>query len=212
MKIFITGFQRSGTTLLRRIIHFHPDVRAILHERNILKRGFNNIKFNIDKENWGEKLPWFSSKRKILEYCKEWNKRFKNDAKIIQIVRHPKDVMNSNLKKFRKPYRTTFNIMNSSFPKIIIGIDELSNCLSIKYENLVMDPDNTFLKMFDFIGLDSSPNIIKDLRYSKTNYRLNGIQPSRAFAYKKENNDFSGFDFSKINEILNKIEGSLYEN
>lgn len=37
MKIFITGFQRSGTTLLRNLFFLHPEMKHVFHEKCILK-------------------------------------------------------------------------------------------------------------------------------------------------------------------------------
>ena len=74
MKILIVGFQRSGTTLLRRILHSHPEVRRIFHEEFLLKkcptkdslhRYLMNYDIFPDEDNWGEKVPFYPSARKI---------------------------------------------------------------------------------------------------------------------------------------------------
>ena len=145
MKIFLTGFQRSGTTLLRHVVRNHPDVKKMFHENCLLGHGLPYIKsvcaFDIDKEIWGEKLPWYDIKPRrtyngtILDYCLDWTQMFP-DSKIIQIVRHPIDVMNSNLNKFNLGNKQVFNIMDKCIPQIVPKIDSLSNCLSIKFEDL----------------------------------------------------------------------------
>jgi len=91
MKIFVTGFQRSGTTLLRDLIEKHPDVKIMFHETGLLKnskkrickskvlpqrttrseRSKNkklkrkikvNIGFDMRNDNWGEKIPYYHYK------------------------------------------------------------------------------------------------------------------------------------------------------
>ncbi len=215
MKIFLTGFQRSGTTLLRHVVYNHPDARIMYHEICVLKKPCNFIKFDIDKENWGEKLPWFTNKTKfykksIFEYCKAWNDKFKSESKIIQIVRHPIDVLYSNLRTFKFTYKRTYNLMNRFFPITIPKIDSFPNCLSIKFEDLVINPFETLYKVYNFIGLDTSDDVINGVINNKR-YRLKGIIKDRAFAYKTDPTEIPKFDYTKINNTLNKISGVKYK-
>ena len=222
MKIFLTGFQRSGTTLLRHVVRNHPDVRKMFHENCLIGHGIEYIKsvcnFDIDKENWGEKLPWYDIKPRkiyngtILDYCLDWNELFP-DSKIIQIIRHPIDVMNSNLNKFNLGNKQVFEIMDRCIPQIIPKIDLLNNCLSIKFEDLVIAPTEVLTKMYGFLGLDNNPETVMSVVRHKQ-YRLEGIIKSRVFAYAKENRPYElkikNFDFGNIIDVLNKIEGTRY--
>ena len=112
MKILIIGFQRSGTTLLRRMLHGHPEVRRMFHEEFLLKKCQSkdslykyliNHKISPDKDTWGEKVPFYPSVRKIsvLKYCDIWNDYFGEDARILHIIRHPIDVAFSIDKMYR---------------------------------------------------------------------------------------------------------------
>jgi len=224
MRIFITGFQRSGTTLLRHVINNHPNVNRIFHESSLLNKSENcklNIQkkikpINIDKDTWGEKLPWFSPskvkryKGSIIAYCKQWNSLFLPKAKIIQIVRNPYDVLNSNKKTFKISYRNTFRLMNY-FPKIIPIIDDLPNCITIKFEKLVSDQFNTIKELYKFLNLDYSDDIINDVINYK--YRkFNKINPDRAFSYNEDDLDvFKKFNFKNIINTLNKFNGPIYK-
>ncbi len=90
MKILVTGFQRSGTTLLENLFLKHPDVKFMFHETVILAR-FENLEalynaemipeatlfnkkikgkmyrskrvpvtFNLRDDHWGEKIPFWN--------------------------------------------------------------------------------------------------------------------------------------------------------
>ena len=74
MNILITGIQRSGTTLLRRIFTVHPQVKRIFHESFFLTK-FKTAKtlrnylinargINPKKDIWGEKCPYFPNIRR----------------------------------------------------------------------------------------------------------------------------------------------------
>jgi len=217
MKIFLTGFQRSGTTLLRHVIRNHPDIRRVFHEDCLLAKGVdfirNSVKFDIDKLHWGEKLPWYGLKPRkvyngtIIDYCEEWTSLFP-DSKIIQIIRHPADVMISNKRTFKIEYDKCYEIMNSCFEKVIPIIDSFDNCLTIKFEDLVITPLDTLTKIYEFLNIDSSIETVMSIMTHKQ-YRLDGISKSRAFAHVKENIEMK-YDFTNINNILNEVYGVKY--
>jgi len=217
MKIFLTGFQRSGTTLLRHVIRNHPDIRRVFHEDCLLAKGVdfirNSVKFDIDKLHWGEKLPWYGLKPRkvyngtIIDYCEEWTSLFP-DSKIIQIIRHPADVMISNKRTFKIEYDKCYEIMNSCFEKVIPIIDSFDNWLTIKFEDLVITPLDTLTKIYEFLNIDSSIETVMSIMTHKQ-YRLDGISKSRAFAHVKENIEMK-YDFTNINNILNEVYGVKY--
>jgi hypothetical protein len=89
MKIFVTGFQRSGTTLVKDLIDKHPDVKIMFHESKprILSKNkkelynskkikhkiipnnyqgtkdeFFKINLSLKNDNWGEKIPYYLPK------------------------------------------------------------------------------------------------------------------------------------------------------
>ena len=223
MEILVIGFQRSGTTLLRRMIQIHPQVRKIFHENFLLSKFRKDKKklvqyieiygANINKDNWGEKVPFYGNIKNELHpltYCQMWSELFPN-SKIIHIIRHPIDVGLSivnkypNINNINKPLKKYVNIMTS----LIGDIDKLENSITIKYEDLLINTDETINKVFKFCGLKEDVEI--KVRMSKIKRpKFQKINESRAFNYKKQKNMGIKVKLGKVIGELNKIEGVEY--
>lgn len=208
--------------MLRRLLQLHPEVHKMFHEQFILKR-YNNKKALIkyinslgikDKtDNWGEKVPYYPSARKypIVKYCETWNDYFGDKARILHVVRHPYDIANSTVKKFRHikttdhPIRIFKKIIKSSVTKI----DQMDSSFTFKYEDLLTDPDRIMYEIYKHCGL--TPDIdYKSKMQSIKNKRYQNINPDRAFSYKNDNKKWN-YDLKEEIEILNKINGTKYE-
>ena len=102
MKILVVGFPRSGTTLTYRIFKTHPQVEKMVFEKRLLLNRHLMKSFTPGK-NCGEKVIYEKrvigkigiSTYNIVDYCKDWNKLFKDEARIVQIIRHPLHSLNS---------------------------------------------------------------------------------------------------------------------
>ena len=215
MKILVVGYQRSGTTLLRRLIGLHPDVVTMLHEKKLLNHGKNkkNILKYVNKysgkctmeNNWGEKVPFYG-KTSILSYCKKWIKIFGDEARVIHIIRHPIDVAISNVKMNKSPAKSfskAVNLYNNVYPNfldIIEKSDERNKTFIISFETLVYKPKETMVEVFKFCNLRSDEKIINKIISSKKDKLryFDGINSDRAFSYKKEGYDDSKIDYEKI--------------
>lgn len=166
MKILVVGFPRSGTSLTHRIFEKHPDVKRMFFESWMLKKASSKKdlinRFALFKQTCGEKVIWEKkvtgkfgkTDQTIVDYCLKWNEWFQDEAKIIQIVRHPFDSLNSLiiLKKkaprgpsFEKTYAQFLNCAS----RFINDMKSIPNCFTIKYEDLVMNPDNTIKKLYE---------------------------------------------------------------
>jgi len=221
MNILITGFQRSGTTLLRRILTIHPEVRKIFHESFLLSRYqdkesllnfIKQTKINKKPYSWGEKVPYYPNLRKIpvLKYCQTWNNYFKNNSRIIHIIRHPYDVALSNVTKFKDINNTkkVLGLYNRTVPKIAPLLSEIPSVYTVKYEDLLLNPDEIIYNIFKHCGLNPDIDYRTEMSTIE-NQKYQSIDPSRAFAYKEQNLSWD-CDLDETLKILNSIAGIKY--
>jgi len=221
MQILIIGFQRSGTTLMRRIIHGHPNVKRIFHESFLLKRYQNKrllVNFisscglNPKRDTWGEKVPFYPNLRKIptLQYCDKWNEWFGNNSRILHIIRHPIDVSLSISKKYKVGnIKKSLIMYKTRMIKYIPEIESKPNTFTFKYEDLLINPDDIVPIIFEFCSIKKDVNFKKYLSIIK-NPKYRTLNKSRAFAHKKEKNK-PKVDLTDIYRIANTIDGPKYD-
>jgi len=225
MKILVIGYQRSGTTLLRRLIGLHPDVVSMIHEKKILRHGKNkkevlNYVKKISKKceadnNWGEKVPFYGN-ASILSYCKKWIKIFGDEARIVHIVRHPVDVAISNVKMKRSPARSVdkaINLYEKVYPNLLHQAEESDELkkktIVVSFETLVTDPKKTMKKIFAFCKLRNDEKVIDIVSSAKkdTLRYFDGINSDRAFSYKKTKHKDIKVDYDKVRKYERIING-----
>jgi len=232
MKALIIAYPRSGTSLTLRLFTDHPDIDRTFFETKLLrkfpeKRRLVNLYKPFDKgRNCAEKIiyegPTFSSTTKDNPqlYCTKWNHFFGNEAKIIQIIRHPKDVWNSLLlKEFIKRGWTHIIIPRlklyfDSFGTILNDIDYHDNCLTIKYEDLILNSKPTIKQIYKFCDLapfdfKERMKIRKVFLYKEIGMRID--IDSRLKQYRKEFNEIFYKGLPEMIETLNKFQGIKYE-
>ena len=228
MQILIVGFQRSGTTLMRRILTAHPHIRVIFHELFLLRQCDSKVKVmqfldnkgvHISDQNWGEKCPFYPNVRGIpvVNYCKKWTEYFGPSSRILHTVRHPIDVALSvevkakgKGRKFKpflhEPLSYYQRVMRIAIPKIA----NMKNAFTYKYEDLLMNQDEMLPRIFEFCGIDKDIDHRAAMSYFKqTKYRT--IDPSRAFTHKRNPMPKFKIDLrSTINVINDKLGGVEY--
>ena len=199
-------------------------------ETNMMKRLGTDIEPTLNHifpkgKNIGEKIIY---ERNIMgtggptpiEYCERWNKRFKHEAKIIQIIRHPYDVWNSILlkkyvaRKIKHAVPRMEGLYFRHIPNIFNEISKIKNCLTIKYEDLIMNPDVIIRKIYNHCKLDSKYHIkVRMLKRKAFAYKRIGfkIHDKRL---EKQKNDFMKTMSENIEdciENLNQFDGPEYE-
>ena len=222
MKLLIIGFQRSGTTLLRRILHSHPEVRRAFHEEFLLKkcRTKNSLdkflmNYDIDpvKDVWGEKVPFYPSARglSMMKYFNTWKEYFGDEGRVIHIVRHPIDVGLSVVSKCKgQKYIKAINIYKKIMPIVVPNLLDESIVYTLKYEDLLINPDKVVPKVFSFCGVDPEVDYKKNLA-KITNSKYQKIDSSRAFAHRVRSDIGPDKSLQPVINILNRIPGPKYE-
>ncbi len=211
IKIFITGFRHSGTTMLMQLLKAHPQVGWIEFEESyiefdkpktwILMQASRKVS-NLKKYAWGEKIPWGTRKEDIngkraIGMIKKWLKMFKGKARVLHILRHPIDVAISGGGKIGKK---DWKYITTTVPKVIEFTNQNQKCATIVYEDLLLDPKTHLKNIFDFLGLKSDEKIID--RVANTELKFGKINPDRAFAHKNIQIN-KEFDYDKLIERVN---------
>jgi len=228
MKILAVGFQRSGTTVLKRLMQQLPDVKHFFHELRLLKSHESKDDIarwlmhkkgtDIDKVHWGEKVPFYGKNEKqSINYCNKWNRLFLPDARIIHIVRHPLCVGISTI-EFR-PGKLKLNpsieMHCNHIPKLITHLHEnCDNVLQIKYEDLMQTPLEIMKKICKFCKLNPDiDHLFSQDDQDRITMGNQTIVAGRAFRYKTYPRlDDITVDVKDCIETINKyVEGVPYE-
>lgn len=220
MRIFITGFRHSGTTMLMQLVRAHPDVGWIEDEMAYIEYDKPKIWINemarkmvpnLKRYSWGEKLPWGTraedkNGKRIIRDIEKWLRYFGKKARVIQILRHPLDV---SLSTYPLDIgRTTiaedqFKFAMSSLPNVIDFMNKDNRCAVVVYEGLVLYPEESLKQIFNFLNLKSDDKTIK--RVMNAQLKFGKINPDRAFAHRKLNLDIKVDYDEMIWRIKNKI-------
>ncbi len=223
-KILVIGYQRSGTTLLRRLLNAHPSVYTMFHETWMLNK--DNVR--LDPKNGGlgvsepagEKIVYLKrNTNAVLEYIATWRSCFHENNRIIHIVRHPLDVALSNMKL--KWAKNIDSALQNYFSSLIVML-KTKDTYIIKYEDLVLTPIQELIKLYNFCELSNGFKLINVvLENGFANLEVYGHSPklnrSRVFAYRSLDKKIKNLTPTGIkagigaNRILNELPGTMYK-
>jgi hypothetical protein len=187
--IFICGCHRSGTSVLRMLMDTHPRIssgpedisvyrfasmdtdswRGILSEyglseeewldmvRGMIVRLHTTYAKSQNKTRWAAKCP---ENALILDYI---DKLFPT-AQVLNIVRHPRDVIASNQKKYGRRrdamYGARWVDHVRAAEKMGARLGD-SRFKTIRYEDLVTDTESVMKDVFAWLGESWSPDVLR---------------------------------------------------
>lgn len=219
MQILITGFENSGVHTLRRILSVHPHIEGSFAEKHLMTK-FKTIEdgeklinrhFSIVNDNWIEAVNFYDHIKNMnpIDYIRTWNKCFGKTAKVIHIVRHPVDVSLTKLKQIGEgDLRNHLEIYKEKMRVIVPKISNMKNSITIKYEDLLLRPDETLPKIFEFCEIDAQVDFRAALLTKDQPKFINSLNSSKVFLH--EYSDLKvHMDMSSTYEVINKCVGGV---
>lgn len=212
VKILITGYQHSGTTMLMQLLRNHPQVGWIENEENyitydkpkdwVLMFAKNKVP-NLKLQAWGEKIPYGNlpddrNAERPINFTKKWLKYFGKSSRVINLLRHPIDVASSGIAD-GKPSLKTLEDIKKSVPLYINFINEVDNGATFIYEDLVLNPHEYLPNIFNFLSLEYNDKIINNILNS--NYKFGRINSDRAYPHKKYDCNIE-FDYDELKKNI----------
>jgi hypothetical protein len=198
--IFLLGTQRSGTTLLTRILSSHPrlyiqnelpmddlfdgplDKDILL--RRIVAKVFEIHKVSLpieigDEPIWGWKEPLLTYELDALERCFP-------DSKYILIIRDGRGVVNSYMDNRwglgTTAYTGALRWQKEVALQMAFAEKMQEKCLTIRYEDLVQNLPEALVQLCGFIGVEFSPQMLefhnKKLDFQVNRENINTTKPA----------------------------------
>ena len=205
---FVIGAAKSGTTSLCDLIAQHPDIcfsdpkepRYFSHDSNFEKgwQWYQIFFSNSEKAlAIGEGSIHYSMRTLFPDTAKRIAQAIP-DAKLIYIVRHPLDRIVSHWRMYDRTGKPEFTTLNQDVRKESLrpnlidaskywfqisayrGLFPDNQILALFFEDFILDPEETVMRCFDFLNLDSqvnltefqkAKNVARDKRVEKTSLR-----------------------------------------
>ena len=164
--IIIAACPRSGTTLLLSILDAYPNIHAIQRQTyafcswkekipDRLDRLYREMilhKISSNTNRWLEKTP------KNIKYFEEILNYYRDDVKIIHVIRDGRDVITSMHPKHKpnqywvSPRRWIDDV------NLGLKFEEYPNVLTVKYEDIINNFNTEIEKLSEFLGENYIPD------------------------------------------------------
>ena len=171
--IFVTGFARGGTTWLRNCIGTHPQISRIGSELVLFRDHAGDrgpMEAIIEQKIRDQKLsgPYFVEKSPANAPHIDDAVKLLPEAKFVFIIRDPRDVFISHKRGTRQWMGGVNKRVDGCMKKIhgyyegYVRARQARNLLLVRYEELHQDFHRTMKRLFDFIGVESTPQILDE--------------------------------------------------
>jgi len=173
MPVFVVGCGNSGTTLTATILSRHPDAFPIGFESSFFfpTHGLNysaKTAIMLDLLTRQHGKSFFLEKTPKHALC--INRIFKilPQAKILYVLRDGRDVAASLKKRYGSINIATERWINDNLP--LLSWQHDPRVCTVRYEDLVSDPEQTILKTCHFLGITYNKNMLdaSDTPYNNT--------------------------------------------
>jgi hypothetical protein len=192
--LLIVGYERSGTTLLRRLVSMHPDLEyELIHERvnklykcKTTKQAINVLSYagtqagektgSIMSIRSGQKVPYTTAKgaRKTVKkfrslFPKSW---------IIHITRNPIYAINSQVRTFNRDPKACIRNYFKAVPAIVKWLRAVNGVKFVQFEDIISTPQAFVDDLYAWIGGETPLSHIKNVISTRPPWRYqNRIMP-----------------------------------
>lgn len=164
--VFITGFKRSGTTILQRILLEHPSVWGLFEESHLFTSAHTDNEIRAVFSDW-EKQAVEKNKQVILEKTPEqinyWYRIFAllPNVKLIFCLRDGRENVAAVMEMFRHPVERTVSRWLYELNQYEIAQRAFPDQVRLVYlRDLQSQPQQTLESLLNFIGIDSGAAIL----------------------------------------------------
>ena len=148
-----------------------PGFRVPDNDNDLIFSGWEALCKQLAKPVFFEKTPHYIAHWACLNLILSWMKTTDFQVKIVGLVRNPMGVLYSAYQLFHTdPYERQF-AWAGSYRNLMAFKNMLApeNFHLVRYEDIIVDPIETFRIVCEFIGVDYDPNIGKDVRSDSLN-------------------------------------------
>ena len=200
----------QGTTLLLSIFAAHPEIHGINIETGIFrkenlnqrKRIFTNLLISSElfKDRKPSAIRYMEKTPNNVNNIEGILKYFNNKVKIIHIIRDGRDVVTSTHPTEKIKFWVDFDRWVNDV-KNGLKYESHENVLSIRYEDLISDFENTMSVLCTFLNLGLSKEILNFEKHSSVKNNVAWEQPIQPIYIKKR--EKSEIKLSRVKEFLN---------
>jgi hypothetical protein len=224
--LFLLGTQRSGTTLLTRILSSHPRLYVQnelpieglfdgeLGKEIILKRivdsiqNIHGIQVPLEQDNdapWGWKEP-------LLTYHLDALEQHFPESKYILIIRDARGVVNSYMDNKwglgTTAYTGALRWQKEVALQLAFAKKMQDKCLTLRYEDLIRDLPKVLKQLCEFIGIEYSEDMLdfhqKKLEFKENRENRNTQKPADPTNIDKWSQVLSSREVALIEHVSNQ--------